>query len=87
MVYPGQPHFADYEVPILDRPIDDPGRKMRVVCVGGGIAGITTSIRFRQHLGSNISFQIYEKNDGAYVNRKNEKERSLTLHRRRRRMA
>ncbi|KAL1887132.1 hypothetical protein Sste5346_010421 [Sporothrix stenoceras] len=63
MVYPNQPHYTDFEVPILNRPIDDPGRTLRVVCVGGGIAGITTAIRFRQHLGNQITFQIYEKND------------------------
>ncbi|CAM1506055.1 Fc.00g056960.m01.CDS01 [Cosmosporella sp. VM-42] len=62
MVYPGQLHYSDFQVPILKRPIDDPGRKLRVVCVGAGISGITSAIRFNQHLGDNITFQIYEKN-------------------------
>ncbi|KAB5551065.1 hypothetical protein GE09DRAFT_1000878, partial [Coniochaeta sp. 2T2.1] len=62
MVYPGQLHYSQFQVPILTRPIDDPGRKLRVVCVGAGISGITSAIRFNQHLGDDISFQIYEKN-------------------------
>lgn len=64
MVYANQPHYTQFEVPIITEPIDRPGRKIRVVCVGGGIAGITTAIRFRQHLGDDITFQIYEKNEG-----------------------
>ena len=63
MGYKGQLHYSDFQVPILKRPIDDAGRKLRVVCVGAGIAGITTAIRLNQHLGEHITFQIYEKND------------------------
>ncbi|PGH28270.1 hypothetical protein AJ80_00161 [Polytolypa hystricis UAMH7299] len=62
MVYKGQLHYSDFQTPVLTRPIDDPGRKLRVVCVGAGIAGITSAIRLNQHLGDQISFQIYEKN-------------------------
>lgn len=65
MVYKGQLHYSDFQVPILERPVDDPGRKLRVVCVGSGIGGITTAIRFNQHLGEHITFQIYEKNHGV----------------------
>jgi hypothetical protein len=66
MVYPGQPHFTDFKAPILKRPIDDPGRKLRVICVGAGISGVTTAIRFPQHLGKDIDLQIYEKNAGKH---------------------
>ncbi|KAF2801808.1 FAD/NAD(P)-binding domain-containing protein [Mytilinidion resinicola] len=62
MVYPGQLHYSSFKAPILNRPIDDPGRKLRIICVGAGISGVTTAIRFRQHLGANIDLQIYEKN-------------------------
>ena len=65
MVYPGQLHYSEFQVPILKRPIDDPGRKLRVVCVGAGISGITSAIRFTQHLGDHVTFQIYEKNHGT----------------------
>lgn len=67
MVYPGQLHYSQFQRPILERPIDDPGRQLRVVCVGAGISGITSAIRFHQHLGDNITFRIYEKNSGMNV--------------------
>ena len=67
MVYPGQLQYSQFKVPILKRPIDDPGRKLRVICVGAGISGITSAIRFRQHLGDETSFQIYDKNDGKAI--------------------
>jgi ribulose 1,5-bisphosphate synthetase/thiazole synthase len=36
-------------------------RPMRVICIGAGISGIITAIRFPQKL-KNIELQIYEKN-------------------------
>ncbi|KAF7554996.1 hypothetical protein G7Z17_g2518 [Cylindrodendrum hubeiense] len=62
MVYKGQPHFTDFKAPIINRAIDDPGRKLRVVMVGTGISGVTTAIRFPEHLGENIDLQLYDKN-------------------------
>lgn len=64
MVYPGQLHFTDFKAPIIGRPIDDPGRKLRVVMVGTGISGVTTAIRFPEHLGKDIDLQLYDKNEG-----------------------
>src|SRR5687767_3369054 len=64
MVYPGQLSYKDFSSTVHRRPIDDYGRRLRVVCVGAGISGITTAIRFNQHLGSHVDFKIYEKNDG-----------------------
>lgn len=64
MVYDSQPHFSDFAAPIIPRPIDDPGRKLRVVVVGTGISGVTTAIRFPQHLGEHIDLQLYDKNAG-----------------------
>ena len=64
MVYSGQLHYTDFPSPILSRPIDDPGRRLRIVCVGAGISGITTVIRFTQHLSEHVDVQIYDKNAG-----------------------
>jgi cation diffusion facilitator CzcD-associated flavoprotein CzcO len=36
-------------------------RPMRVICIGAGISGIITAIRFPQKL-KNVELQIYEKN-------------------------
>jgi NADH dehydrogenase FAD-containing subunit len=66
MVYPGQPYFSDYAAPIIKRAIDDPGRVLRVVMVGAGISGVTTAIRFPEHLGKNIDLQLYDKNPGRH---------------------
>jgi cation diffusion facilitator CzcD-associated flavoprotein CzcO len=45
---------------IEDRSVDDM-RPMRVVCIGAGISGIITAIRFSQKL-PNVELRIYEKN-------------------------
>jgi hypothetical protein len=68
MVYPGQHHYTDYSSKVNRQPIDDFGRRLRVVCVGAGISGITSAIRFNQHLGQHIDFKIYEKNEGTVPN-------------------
>lgn len=39
----------------------DAGRPLRVVCIGGGISGICTGIRFPQQI-KNLDLVIYEKN-------------------------
>lgn len=67
MVYPNQRHFSEYSATTLNRPIDDPGRKLRVVCVGAGISGLTTIVRFNEHLGDHIDIQVYEKNEGRNI--------------------
>lgn len=64
MVYPGQLSYKQFTANTLKRPIDEPGRKLRVVCVGAGISGLTTIVRFNQHLGEHIDLQVYEKNAG-----------------------
>jgi hypothetical protein len=45
---------------VEERPIDGK-RPMRVICVGAGISGILTAIRFPQRI-PNLELQIYEKN-------------------------
>ena len=45
---------------IEPRSVDDL-RPMRVICIGAGISGIITAIRFPQKL-KNVELQIYEKN-------------------------
>ena len=45
---------------IEERPIDGK-RPLRVICVGAGISGIITAIRFPQRI-PNLELQIYEKN-------------------------
>lgn len=45
---------------IEERPIDG-ARPLRVICVGAGISGILTAIRFPQRI-PNLELQIYEKN-------------------------
>src|ERR1700712_496247 len=50
--------YAPYDKPIFQK------RKLRVVCIGAGAAGIYTAIRQDQLL-TDISFQIYEKNAGV----------------------
>lgn len=47
---------------IEDRAIDE-ARPLRVVCIGAGISGILTSIRFPHKLPS-VQLQVYEKNAG-----------------------
>jgi cation diffusion facilitator CzcD-associated flavoprotein CzcO len=43
------------------RPIDT-DRPMKVVCIGAGMSGILTAIRFPQRI-QNLDLTIYEKND------------------------
>jgi hypothetical protein len=64
MVYPGQLNYTQFKATRLNRPIDDPGRKLRVVCVGAGISGLTTIVRFNQHLADHVEVQVYDKNEG-----------------------
>jgi cation diffusion facilitator CzcD-associated flavoprotein CzcO len=45
---------------IEDRAIDAK-RPLRVICIGAGISGIITAIRFPQRI-PNLDLQIYEKN-------------------------
>jgi hypothetical protein len=45
---------------IQERPIDGK-RPLRTICVGAGISGIVTAIRFPQRI-PNLDLQIYEKN-------------------------
>jgi cation diffusion facilitator CzcD-associated flavoprotein CzcO len=45
---------------VEERPIDAK-RPLRVICVGAGISGIITAIRFPQRI-PDLELQIYEKN-------------------------
>ncbi|CAG9981778.1 unnamed protein product [Clonostachys byssicola] len=47
---------------IGERPIDS-CRPIKVVCIGAGISGIVTAIRFPQHI-KNLTLTVYEKNKG-----------------------
>lgn len=47
--------------------IDDPGRKLRVVCIGASVSGITAGIRIPQKLGNQVELNIYEKNPGKVL--------------------
>ncbi|KAK6073648.1 flavin-binding monooxygenase [Seiridium cupressi] len=49
-------------VPIDQRPVDY-SRPIKVICIGAGISGILTGIRFPQHI-KNLDLVIYEKNKG-----------------------
>jgi cation diffusion facilitator CzcD-associated flavoprotein CzcO len=44
------------------RPIDE-CRPIKVICIGAGISGILTAIRFPQHI-KNLDLTVYEKNEG-----------------------
>lgn len=48
--------------PIGARPADH-CRPMKVICIGAGISGILTAIRFPQHI-QNLDLVVYEKNEG-----------------------
>jgi len=45
---------------VHDHPIDDP-RPIKVICIGAGISGIITGVRFPQNI-KNLDLVIYEKN-------------------------
>jgi hypothetical protein len=55
--------YSPFEVPLNDQPLRTP-RKLRVVCVGAGFAGLTLAwkIQHERKLGDVIDFQIYERN-------------------------
>lgn len=47
---------------LASKPIDH-ARPMKVICIGAGISGILTGVRFPQRL-KNLDLVIYEKNEG-----------------------
>jgi len=49
-----------WQAVVEERPVDGK-RPLRVICVGAGISGIITAIRFPQRI-PNLELQIYEKN-------------------------
>ncbi|ETS85705.1 hypothetical protein PFICI_03730 [Pestalotiopsis fici W106-1] len=51
---------ASPEVPMDARPVDY-SRPIKVICIGAGVSGILTGIRFPQHI-DNLDLVIYEKN-------------------------
>jgi hypothetical protein len=51
---------ADGLPPLFEHCIDD-YRPIKVICIGAGISGILTAIRFPQKV-PNLTLQIYEKN-------------------------
>lgn len=46
----------------LWKPIDQ-ARPIKVICIGAGMSGILTGIRFPQKI-ANLELTIYEKNEG-----------------------
>jgi ribulose 1,5-bisphosphate synthetase/thiazole synthase len=46
---------------LAEKPIDD-DRPVKVICIGAGISGILTAIRFPQRL-KNLDLVIYDKSD------------------------
>lgn len=51
------------DTPIDQRPVDY-YRPIKVICIGAGVSGILTGIRFPQHI-KNLELTIYEKNKGV----------------------
>jgi len=52
-------------VPVLEKAIDSP-RKLRVVCVGAGFAGLTLAYQLKKmNMEAFLDFRIYEKNSGV----------------------
>lgn len=47
----------------LDSQPIDASRPIKVICIGAGISGILTAIRFPQHI-KNLGLTVYEKNEG-----------------------
>jgi cation diffusion facilitator CzcD-associated flavoprotein CzcO len=45
---------------VFDHPIDQP-RPIKVICIGAGVSGIITAIRFPQKI-QNLNLVVYEKN-------------------------
>lgn len=50
-------------VELLDQPLHTK-RKLRLICIGAGIAGIAAAYKYQQDL-ENVDFVIYEKNDNV----------------------
>jgi len=58
----GSFQYSPYEIPFNANPLRTP-RKLRVVCIGAGFAGLTLAykINLEKQLGDVIEFQIYER--------------------------
>ena len=54
--------YSPFEIPFNPAPLRTP-RKLRVVCVGSGFAGLTLAykINIEKHLSEIIDFQVYER--------------------------
>ncbi len=48
-------------VELLDQPLHTK-RKLRLICIGAGLAGIAAAYKYQRNL-ENVDFVIYEKND------------------------
>ena len=55
--------YSPFEIPFNAEPLRKP-RRLRVVCVGAGFAGLTLAykINIEKKLGEIVDFQIYERN-------------------------
>ncbi|KAF9886968.1 hypothetical protein FE257_010709 [Aspergillus nanangensis] len=56
----GSMSYNSYEDLLGNKPIDEP-RRMRVICIGAGVSGILTAIRFPREI-PNLDLVVYEKN-------------------------
>ena len=54
--------YSPFEIPFNPDPLRSP-RKLRVVCIGAGFAGLTLAykINIEKQLGHIIDFQVYER--------------------------
>lgn len=54
--------YSPFEIPFNPNPLRTP-RKLRVICIGAGFAGLTLAYKFNieKQLGDIIDFQIYER--------------------------
>ena len=68
-----------YRVPFNNRPLKTP-RKIRIVCIGAGFAGLTLAYKVSHglKLESVVDFCIYERQVGGYSQSMRPEERALT---------
>lgn len=55
--------YSEYQVPFNNVPIHTPTKKLRLRCIGAGLAGITLAYKLIHELKleSNVDFTIYER--------------------------
>jgi cation diffusion facilitator CzcD-associated flavoprotein CzcO len=57
---PAPTPLPKYEELLVSKPIDEL-RPVRVICIGAGVSGILTAIRFPREI-SNLELVVYDKN-------------------------